>query len=165
MVQQKCFDYFSVGDRFVTRGITLTESDIIDFALKYDPQPFPLDATAASESRFGDLVASSYQTLALCFRAFIQSGILTEVSMGFPGIDELRWLEPVRPGDPLHTEVEISEAIPSKSKPVMGIIRFKCSAINQYGDEVPPYILNHFLSRRRHDRCTQDQGYRLDHGD
>jgi acyl dehydratase len=148
MVEQKYFDDFSVGDRFVTGGITLTESDIIDFALRYDPQPFHLDANAASESAFGGLIASGYQSLALCFRLFIQTGILTEASMGSPGIDELRWLSPVRPGDTLHTVVDVKEVIPSKSKPDRGIVRFRYAAINQHDEEALSFVLNHFLRRR-----------------
>ena len=86
------------GQHFKTPGITLTEADIIDFALRYDPQPFHLDVNAAAESPYGGLIASGFQSLALCFRLFIQSGMLAESSMGSPGIDELRWLAPVRPG-------------------------------------------------------------------
>ena len=148
MVEQKYLDDFNPDDRFVTGGITLTESDMIDFALRYDPQPFHLDAHAASESAFGGLIASGYQTLALCFRLFIQSGILTDASMGSPGIDELRWLSPVRPGDTLHTTVDVKEVIPSKSKPDRGIVRFRYAAINQHGDEVLSFVLNPFLRRR-----------------
>ena len=148
MVEQKYFDDFSVGDRFVTGGITLTDSDIINFALRYDPQPFHLDANAASESAFGGLIASGYQSLALCFRLFIQTGILTEASMGSPGIDELRWLSPVRPGDTLHTVVDVKEVIPSKSKPDRGIVRFRYAAINQHDKEALSFVLNHFLRRR-----------------
>ena len=148
MVEQKYFDDFSVGDRFVTGGITLTESDIINFALRYDPQPFHLDANAASESAFGGLIASGYQSLALCFRLFIQTGILTKASMGSPGIDELRWLSPVRPGDTLHTSIEVKEVIPSMSKPDRGIVRFRYAAINQHDEEALSFVLNHLLRRR-----------------
>ena len=148
MVEQKYFDDFSVGDRCVTGGITLTDSDIINFALRYDPQPFHLDANAASESAFGGLIASGYQSLALCFRLFIQTGILTEASMGSPGIDELRWLSPVRPGDTLHTSIEVKEVIPSMSKPDRGIVRFRYAAINQHDEEALSFVLNHLLRRR-----------------
>lgn len=148
MIEQKYFDDFHSGDCFTTPGITVTESDIIDFALRYDPQPFHLDAQAASESQFGGLIASGYHTLALCFRLFIQSGLLREASMGSPGIDELRWLAPVRPGDTLHTEVTVQEVVASKSKPDRGIVRFHYTAVNQHGDKVLSFILNHFLCRR-----------------
>lgn len=148
MTPQRFFEDFTQGERFITPGITLTESDIIDFALRYDPQPFHLDRQAAEASPFGGLIASGYQTLALCFRLFIQGGMLSEASLGSPGIDELRWLAPVRPGDRLHTEVEVLELIPSRSKPDRGLMRFRYQALNQDGEPVLSYVLNHFLRRR-----------------
>jgi acyl dehydratase len=92
-------DDLKVGDRFTSGGITLTDGEIIDFALRYDPQPFHLDVNAAAESPYGGLIASGFQTIALCFRMFIQSGIFRDSSIGSPGLDEVRWLAPVRPGD------------------------------------------------------------------
>ncbi len=148
MTQQRFLDDFDEGETFVCPGITLTESEIIDFALKYDPQAFHLDSVAASQSLFGGLIASGFQTLSLCFRLFIQSGMLAECSMGSPGIDELRWLAPVRPGDTLRTEVEVIAVKPSRSKPDRGILRLKYTAINQHGDMVLTFIVNHFLRRR-----------------
>ncbi len=148
MNHDRYLDDFSVGERFVTPGITVTESEIIDFAMKYDPQSFHLDVNAAANSLYGGLIASGFQTLSLCFRLFIQSGILAACSMGSPGIDELRWLAPVRPGDTLHTEVEVLEVKPSTSKPDRGILRMKYVAINQHGDQVLTYIINHFVKRR-----------------
>tara|TARA_R110001583_G_C5407189_1_gene386412 strand:+ start:84 stop:536 length:453 start_codon:yes stop_codon:yes gene_type:complete len=148
MHQDRYLDDFSLGERFVTPGITLTESEIIDFAMKYDPQAFHLDVNAAADSLFGGLIGSGFQTLALSFRLFIQSGMLAACSMGSPGIDELRWLAPVRPGDTLHTEVEVLEVKPSVSKPDRGILRMRYVAINQHGDQVLSYIINHFLKRR-----------------
>ncbi len=148
MTQQRFLDDFDEGETFVCPGITLTESEIIDFALKYDPQAFHLDSVAASQSLFGGLIASGFQTLSLCFRLFIQSGMLAECSMGSPGIDELRWLAPVRPGDTLRTEVEVIAVNPSRSKPDRGILRLKYAAINQHGDVVLTFIVNHFLRRR-----------------
>lgn len=136
------------GQHFKTSGITLTEAEIIDFALRYDPQPFHLDVNAAAESPYGGLIASGFQSLALCFRLFIQSGMLAESSMGSPGIDELRWLAPVRPGDTLHTEIEVIEVRPSKSKPDRGIARLRYHAVNQRGEVVLTLIINHLLRRR-----------------
>jgi len=137
------------GQRFTTGGITLTESQIIDFAWRYDPQPFHLDVNAAAESPYGGLIASGFQSLALCFRLFMQSGILAESSLGSPGIDELRWLAPVRPGDTLHSEVEVLEVRPSASKPDRGIARLKYQAINQRGETALSFIINHLLWRQR----------------
>lgn len=141
------FDDFAIGERFVTPGITVTESEIIDFALRYDPQPFHLDAQAAAQSLYGGLIGSGFQTLALSFRLFIQSGLLSACSMGSPGIDELRWLAPVRPGDTLHTEVEVVASKPSRSKPDRGMLQLRYVVINQHGESVLTYLINHLLKR------------------
>lgn len=141
-------DDFEVGETFVSPGITVTESEIIDFALKYDPQAFHMDVNAASESLYGGLIASGFQTMALCFRLFIQNGMLAESSMGSPGIDELSFLAPVRPGDTLHTINEVVEVRPSRSKDDRGILRLKYTAINQHDDAVLSFIINHLLKRK-----------------
>ena len=141
-------DDLTPGQRFTSPGITLTEAEIIDFAWRYDPQSFHLDANAAANSPYGGLIASGFQSLAICFRLFIQSGILAESSMGSPGIDELRWLAPVRPGDTLHSHIEVQEVRPSNSKPDRGIARLKYQAINQRGEVVLGFIVNHLLRRR-----------------
>ena len=141
-------DDLAPGQCFITPGMTLTEAEIIDFAWRYDPQPFHLDANAAAASPYGGLIASGFQSLAICFRLFIQSGILAESSMGSPGIDELRWLAPVRPGDTLHSEIEVLEVRPSSSKPDRGIARLKYQAVNQHGDAVLSFIVIHLLRRK-----------------
>lgn len=141
-------DDLTPGQRFTSPGLTLSEAEIIDFAWRYDPQPFHLDATAALGSPYGGLIASGFQSLAICFRLFIQSGVLAESSMGSPGIDELRWLAPVRPGDTLHSEIEVLEVRPSSSRPDRGIARLKYQAVNQRGETVLTFIVNHLLRRR-----------------
>lgn len=141
-------DDLVAGQRFSSPGLTLTEAEIIDFAWRYDPQSFHLDANAAADSPYGGLIASGFQSLAICFRLFIQSGILAESSLGSPGIDELRWLAPVRPGDTLHSEIEVLEVRPSNSKPDRGIARLKYQAVNQRGEVVLIFIVNHLLRRR-----------------
>lgn len=141
-------DDLTPGQRFTSPGLTLTEAEIIDFAWRYDPQPFHLDANAAAGSPYGGLIASGFQSLAICFRLFIQSGVLAESSMGSPGIDELRWLAPVRPGDTLHSEIEVLEVRPSTSKPDRGIARLKYQAVNQRGEAVLSFIVMHLLRRK-----------------
>lgn len=141
-------DDLAAGQTFTTNGVTLTEGDIIDFAWRYDPQPFHLDVGAATRSPYGGLIASGFQSLALCFRLFIQTGVFLESSIGSPGIDELRWLAPVRPGDTLHCEVEVLEVKPSASKPDRGIARLKYSAVNQEGVAVLSFIVMHLLRRK-----------------
>lgn len=141
-------DDLAPGQQFKSPGLTLTEAEIIDFAWRYDPQPFHLDANAAADSPYGGLIASGFQSLAICFRLFIQSGLLAESSMGSPGIDELRWLAPVRPGDTLHSEIEVLEVKPSNSKPDRGIARLKYRAVNQRGEAVLSFIVIHLLRRK-----------------
>ena len=144
----KFLDDLHPGEKFVTGGITLTESEIIAFALTYDPQPFHLNAVVAAESIYGGLIASGFQVVSLTFRLFIQLGILAESSMGSPGIDELRWFAPARPGDTLHAEVEVLTVIPSKSKADRGIVRMRYSAFNQRHELVSSFVVNHLLLRR-----------------
>jgi acyl dehydratase len=144
----KFLDDLHPGEKFVSGGITLTESGIIGFALTYDPQPFHLDAAAAAESIYGGLIASGFQVVALAFRLFIQSGMLAGSSMGSPGIDELRWFAPARPGDTLHAEVEVLAVTPSKSKADRGIARLRYTMLNQRREAVAGFIVNHLLLRR-----------------
>ena len=146
-MDSRYLDDLTPGQRFTSPGLTLSEAEIIDFAWRYDPQPFHLDANAAAESPYGGLIASGFQSLAICFRLFIQSGLLADSSLGSPGIDELRWLAPVRPGDTLHSEIEVLEARPSKSKPDRGIARLRYHAVNQRGEVVLSFIVNHLLRR------------------
>jgi acyl dehydratase len=142
------FDDFAVGESFETRGVTLTESGIIDFAMSYDPQPFHIDVEAARRSNYGGLIASGFQTLALGFRMVLETGIFRACSMGSPGFDELRWRRPVRPGDTLHVESEVMEKKPSSSRPDRGILRMAYRIKNQKGEEVLTFLSMHLLKRR-----------------
>ncbi len=142
------FDDFQIGERFATRGVTLTDSMIIEFALRYDPQPFHIDVEAAKASNYGGLIASGFQTLVLGFRMVLETGIFRAASMGSPGFDELRWLRPVRPGDTLHTELEVVEKKPSGSKPDRGILRNRYWIKNQRGEDVITFTSMHLLRRR-----------------
>jgi acyl dehydratase len=148
MEEGRFLDDFKVGEVFLTEGITITESEIIGFAMRYDPQAFHLDVNAASKSPYGGLIASGFHTLAVCFRMFIQKGVIAACSIGSPGIDEVRWLSPVRPGDTLRTETEVMEIKPSSSKPDRGILRLRYVGINQRGEKVVSFILNHLLLRK-----------------
>jgi acyl dehydratase len=143
------FDDFKVGDVHETGGVTLTEAAIVDFAERYDPQPFHIDAEAAKASPFGGLIASGFHTLAVCFRRVIDAKIVTpEASLGSPGIDAIRWLRPVRPGDTLKMRGEVLEVKPSSSRPDRGIVRVKYTAINQAGEAVMTLDGMHLLRRR-----------------
>jgi acyl dehydratase len=142
------FEDFSVGDRFKTGGVTLTESMIVDFALRHDPQPFHIDAEAANSGPFGGLIASGFQTLALGFRMVQGTGVFRAAGMSSPGFDELRWLKPVRPGDTLHAEFEVLETKPSTSNPDRGIARIKYWIKNQNGEDVITFTAMQLLRRK-----------------
>ena len=141
------FDDFQVGERFRSQGVTLTEADIIEFALAYDPQPFHIDREAAAESPFGGLIASGLHTFAMGWRMFLQEGLLRHCSLGSPGLDELRWTAPVRPGDTLYTEAEVMEKRPSTSKPDRGTLRMAYKIVNQRHETVLTMTIIHIISK------------------
>ena len=142
------FEDFEVGRRFTTLGLTLTEAEIIHFALTYDPQPFHTDVEAAQRSPYGGLIASGFQTIALVFRLFAQTGALAAASIGGSGMDEIRWYVPVRPGDTLHAEVEVIERRPSASRNDRGYVRFRYAGVNQHGERVLSFLANQLLLKR-----------------
>ena len=143
-------DDFKLGDRFEgASGYTVTEADIIGFALQYDPQPFHIDVEAAKKTHFGGLIASGFQTLAAGFRALYTSGCITSANLGGVGIDELRWLKPVRPGDTLRTVTIIKEIVPSQSKPDRGVLKHDVIISNQRGETVLTGTFVIILKRRR----------------
>ena len=143
------FDDFEIGERFTTGGFTLSEAQIIEFASTYDPQPFHVDRAAAAEGPFGGIVASGFQTMALAFRAFYDSNIIKSCSLGSPGIDELRWLAPVRPGDTLQVEAEVKQMRASQSKPDRGVLQMAYRAKNQDDEVVLTFTAIHLFARKQ----------------
>ena len=142
------FEDFPVGFTFETGERTLSEEDILGFAQEWDPQNFHVDPDAAKASIYGGIIASGFHTLAAAFRLTLETNTWSQASMGSPGMDELRWKLPVRPGDTLKVTCEVIESRPSRSKPDRGIARILCRVHNQDGDEVMTYIGNHLLRRR-----------------
>ena len=145
---ERYFEDFAPGDRFVSPGKTLSEAEILDFALRYDPQPIHIDAEAAKRSPYGGLIASGFHTMAMAFRLAWDTGVLSACSLGSPGIDEVRWLKPVRPGDTLRTVVEIVDARPSASKPDRGVCRFRYDVFNQNDEQVMTMTAVQIVARR-----------------
>jgi acyl dehydratase len=142
------FEDFTVGRRFESASLAITEAEIVEFARRYDPQPFHLDAETAARTPYGGLIASGLHTLTLTFRLFLETGALAAASLGSPGLDEIRWLVPVRPGDTLRVVVEVAAARPSSSKPDRGIATLRYEMRNQHGQTVLTMI-GHQLLRRR----------------
>ena len=141
------FEEFNVGDKFTSAAVTFTESEIIRFALQYDPQPFHIDVEAASKSQYKGLIASGFQTLALVFRMYIQEGMLKQ-GMGSPGMDELRWLKPVRPGDTVHMQTEVLSKRESSSRTDRGYMDILCKMVNQNDETVMTVKVAQILRRR-----------------
>jgi acyl dehydratase len=146
--RERLFDDFKVGDRFVSDGMTMTEASILDFAQRFDPQPFHMDLEAAKASPYGGLIASGLHTFAAAFRIFLDMRVIHTASMGSPGVDELRWTAPVRPGDTLTTEAEVVEMRPSSSKPDRGTLRMRYAVKNQKGETVMTFVAIHIFRRR-----------------
>jgi len=127
------FEDFKPGDVIELGARTITKERILAFAREFDPQPFHTDEEAAKRSIYGGLLASGWHTGSLLMRILYDGLLHDAASLGSPGIDELRWLEPVRPGDTLAGRMTIREAIPSRSKPDRGIIRSLSEMRNQHG--------------------------------
>lgn len=142
------FDDFTPGDRFESAPLTVSEALIVEFGRFYDPQLFHTDPQAASETMYGGLIASGLQTISLTFKLFLETGTLAGSSLGSPGLDEIRWKVPVRPGDTLHVVAEVLEARPSSSKPDRGIVRIHYTTMNQRGEAVLTFVGNQLLCRR-----------------
>jgi acyl dehydratase len=142
------FDDFKPGDRFDSAPLMITEALIMEFARFYDPQIFHTDPVAARDTIYGGLIASGLQTIALTFKLFIETGTLAACSLGSPGLDEIRWKLPVRPGDTLRVVTEVLETRPSASKPDRGIVRVRYTTLNQRDETVTTLIGNQLLSRR-----------------
>jgi acyl dehydratase len=130
------FEDFEVDSETVFGHYDVSREEVLDFARKYDPQPFHLSDEAAAKTHFGRLAASGWHTCAMTMaviaRRVVEEG---QAGLGSPGVDELRWLKPVHPGDRLTVSGRILEKIPSRSKPQIGVIRSQVTVTNQ--DQVP----------------------------
>ena len=127
---------------------TLDKERMVAFAREFDPQPFHTDEKAAEASIWGGLIASGWLTGSVLMRIFYDGYLKDTASMGSPGIDELRWLKPVRPGDTLTVRLTVLEAAASRSKPDRGIVRSLMEVLNQHGEIVMTTKGVNFVSRR-----------------
>jgi acyl dehydratase len=117
------FEDYQIGCIYDLGSIGVDEAEIIEFAGRYDPQPFHIDPERAKSSVYGGLIASGWHTSCLMMRLLVDHFVSSASSLGSPGVDELRWLKPVRPGDVLSAQVTIIDAKRSRSKPGRGIIQ------------------------------------------
>lgn len=145
---ERYFDEFVVGDTFETAPFTLSEKESMAFAHLYDPQPFHLDPEAAAASPFHELVASGWQTAAITMRLIVQSGVLRATGVIGTGIDDLRWLAPVLPGDTLRVRGEVVEKVPWPGKKERGTMRIRLQTVNQNDVVVMSQIANVMMRTR-----------------
>jgi len=127
---------FEVGDTSSLGERTVDREEIIAFAKMYDPQPFHIDEEAGRQSMFGGLIASGWHTVAMVMRMSVDSYLRDSASLGSPGVDNVRWLKPVRPGDTIRTTRTVMETRPSKSRPELGSVKTRWEVFNQHGEMV-----------------------------
>ena len=142
------FEDFQVGDVFELGTTSATEEEIIAFARQFDPQPFHVDPAQARESVFGGIIASGWHTASLFMRLLVDNFLRETVSLGSPGVDEVRWLQSLRPGDTLRARFTILECRASKSRAEMGILRSRSEVFNQRDELVMTVIGVHLIGRR-----------------
>ncbi|HEY5095199.1 MAG TPA: MaoC family dehydratase [Candidatus Eremiobacteraceae bacterium] len=130
------FEDFAVGDTFDTASILVSEADIVDFARVFDPQPWHLDAEAAMSSPFKGLVASGWHTTAVTMRLFVESGVLRATGILGLGVDDLRWLKPVRPGTTLRVRGEVQALDPPAPGRRAGTMRVALTTLDQDDEAV-----------------------------
>jgi acyl dehydratase len=147
-VTYQYFEDFLEGATLELGTISLTEDEIIEFAQKYDPQPMHTDISAASASIYGGLIASGWHTVARYMRLVVDNVLAGTESLGSPGVDQLRWLKPVRPGDTLRARFLILETRASNSRPDRGIVRSRGELVNQDDDVVMTIEAVNFFGRR-----------------
>lgn len=150
------YEDFEPGHMVEVAGPTLSQQEIVDFASKYDPQPFHVDEAAARRSIYHGIIASGWHTVALCMRMICDAYLLDSASMGSSGVDQVRWLKPVRPGDTLALRMTVLEKKASKSRPDMGIVRHRWDVFNQ-SQELVMEMTGIGLYRRRNPGAPGDE--------
>jgi acyl dehydratase len=147
-IDDRYFEDYVEGDvhRF---GSALVDADeIVAFAKLYDPQSFHTDPEAAKQTQFGGLIASGWHTCGLMMRLYAEHYLTHVASLASPGLDELRWLKPVRPGDRLSVQVTVLKAAPSKSKPDRGAVTSFIEVFNQADEAVMTMNVVNIIARR-----------------
>lgn len=142
------FEDFHVGEVIDLGSVSVTQEEILAFARQFDPQPFHVDLERAKTAVFGELVASGWHTGSLFMRLLCDQLLNDTVSMASPGLDEVRWRKPVRPGDTLHAQLTVVECTPSRSRPSMGVMRSRCEMFNQHNELVMSFAGIHFFGRK-----------------
>jgi len=144
----KWFEDYPEGLVLEVGDAPVDEAEVLEFARRYDPQPFHTDPEAASRSVFGGLITSGFHTCGLMMRMLAEHYLDPNSSLGSPGLDELRWLVPVRPGDRLRLKVTVVEARPSRSKPDRGMVTSRLAVLNQDNAAVMTMTVMNLILRR-----------------
>jgi acyl dehydratase len=148
LTEDQYFEDYIPGTVFEYGEIRVEESEILDFARRFDPQDMHVDPEKAARGRFGGLIASGWHTGAMAMRLLADNFLPKTASLASPGIDELRWLRPVRPGDVLRIRVSVLEATPSRSKADRGMVRTLIEVLNQDGEVVMSLKPMNIIARR-----------------
>ena len=141
------FDDLPVGFVFETDSKALPMDEIVNFARQFDPQSFHTDKAAAEKGPDGGIIASGFHTLITAFVLTLEANVWREASMGSPGMDRVRWLLPVRPGDELRARSTVVESRPSSSRPDRGRTVIRTEILNQKDELVSEYTATHILRR------------------
>lgn len=147
-MDRRYLEDFRPGEAIDLGSCTVTRDEILEFARRYDPQPFHLDEEAARRSIYGGLIASGWHTTALLMRLLVDGMVNGAESMGSPGVDEIRWLKPVRPGDTLRARAVVLDVVPSRSKADRGYVRTRYEVFNQRDEKVMTMITLGIFRRR-----------------
>jgi len=142
------FEDYIEGDVHRFGTIAVEADEIIAFAKRFDPQVFHTDPEAAKQTPFGGLIASGWHTAGLMMRLFVEHYLTKVASLASPGLDELRWLKPVRPGDILSVRVTVLKAMPSKSKSDRGAVTSFVEVFNQADESVMTLKCVNIIARR-----------------
>jgi acyl dehydratase len=134
--QERGLEDYEPGAVYTYGPVDVSEADIVDFARRYDPQAIHIDSDWARTGPFGGLIASGWHTTSLIMRLIVDNYLPTVASLGSPGVDELRWLLPVRPGDALRVRITVLDVRTSKSKPDRGILTSGLEVLNQRDEAV-----------------------------
>jgi acyl dehydratase len=147
-ISDRYFEDYVEGDVHRFGSIVVELDEVIGFAKRFDPQTMHTDPEAAKHTHFRGLIASGWHTAALMMRLYAENYLSHVASLASPGVDELRWLKPVRPGDTLSVCVTVLRAVPSKSKPDRGVVTSFVEVINQVGEVVMTLKIVNLIARR-----------------
>lgn len=147
-VDDRYFEDYTAGSVYEYGSVGISESEIITFARDYDPQSIHTSPEMAANGPFKGLIASGWQTVGLMMRLFVAHYLSSVASLASPGVDEVRWSKPVRPGDELRLRVSTLEIRPSRTKPDRGMVISLLEAINQNGENVASFKAMNLIGRR-----------------